>query len=257
MSISCCAAACSWCAETMGTPIDCSAATTALRAVSPRSLAEKSKYEPTSVVAVDAMSSESLSKRKNSASRPIRTPRSEFALSTARRNVVRGQPSNGKPSGIAMSQIRRASRPSGAGHGYIAKVDGSGLSCMSSSSPRTNPSIDPPSNVTCPSSAFSNSVAGIDTFLLTPKISAKTNRTKRTLCSRANLATSRLLAGRRSLGGVECIDCYRQTQSELIVRAFERARADFADLPQPVEDGMPVDVQTSRCRLDVLSDIEE
>ena len=35
------------------------------------------------------------------------------ALSIARRSVVRGQPSNGAPSGIAMSQIKRASRAVG------------------------------------------------------------------------------------------------------------------------------------------------
>ena len=62
---------------------------------------------------------------------------------------------------------------------------------MSSSSPRTKPSIDPPSNVTRPSSAASSSSTGIETFLLTPKMSAKTKRTKRTFCSRASRTTSR------------------------------------------------------------------
>src|SRR5579863_347859 len=128
---------------------------------------------------------------------------------------------------------------------------------MSSSSPRTNPSIDPPSKVTCPSSADSSWSIGTETFLLTPKMSAKTSLTKRTFASRASLTTSRLAEGRRGSGRVvEFIDCYRQTKRELIVRTFQRSRGDFADLSQPVKHGVTMDVQGRRRGLDVLSEPE-
>src|SRR5580704_13922195 len=128
---------------------------------------------------------------------------------------------------------------------------------MSSSSPLTNPSIDPPSNVMRASSADSSRSTGMETFLLTPKMSAKTRRMKRTLCSRASLRTSRLAEGRRDSGRVvEFIDCYRQTKCELIVRTFQRPRADLGDLPKPVEDGMAMHVQRRRRRLHVLSQLE-
>src|SRR5579862_2083353 len=134
----------------------------------------------------------------------------------------------------------------------MANVEGSGRKSMSSSSPRTKPSIEPPSNVTRPSSACSSSSTGIETFLLTPKMSAKTKRTNRTLRSCASFTTSRFPAGR--LCGVECINCNRQSKSELIVRAFQRASADFADLAQAVEHRVPVDVELRGGGLDVLTD---
>src|ERR1700729_538954 len=128
---------------------------------------------------------------------------------------------------------------------------------MSSSSPRTNPSIDPPSKVMRPSSAASSSSTGIDTFLLTPKISANTRRTKRTFCSRASRTTSRFAEGRRQSDRVvEFINCNRQAKCELVLWAFKGARADLADLPQPVEDRVSVDVQRCRRGLHVLPDLE-
>src|SRR5580704_626625 len=139
----------------------------------------------------------------------------------------------------------------------MANVEGSGRSSMSSSSPRTKPSIDPPSKVIRPSRAASSWSIGIETFLLTPKMSAKTRRTNRALCSRASLTTSRLAARRRDSGRVvEFINCYRQAKRKLIVWAFQRARRDFGDLPQPVKDGMTMDVQLRSRRLDVLSELE-
>jgi hypothetical protein len=42
---------------------------------------------------------------------------------------------------------------------------------------------------------------------------------------------------------VEFIDCNGHAQRQLIVRAFQRSRGDFADLPQAIENGMPVNVQ--------------
>src|SRR5512141_1844963 len=52
---------------------------------------------------------------------------------------------------------------------------------MSDSSIRTKPSIEEPSNMMSPSSAFSNCVSGISTFLLMPRISVNCRRRKRTL----------------------------------------------------------------------------
>ena len=52
---------------------------------------------------------------------------------------------------------------------------------MSDSSIRTNPSIDEPSNMMSPSSAFSNCEAGISTFLFTPRMSVNCKRMKLTL----------------------------------------------------------------------------
>src|SRR5579871_4764660 len=128
---------------------------------------------------------------------------------------------------------------------------------MSSSSPRTKPSIEPPSKVMRPSNAGSSSSIGIETFLLTPKMSAKTNRTKRTFCSRASRTTSRLAAGRRhSVRVVEFIDCKCHTKRELVLRRVERTRADLADLPQAIEDRVAMHVELRRRRFDVLPDFE-
>jgi len=64
------------------------------------------------------------------------------ASSRTRLSVLRGQPSNGVPSGIAMSHSMRASaRRISIVHGKIANVAGSGRSNMSSSS-RDEPSIE-------------------------------------------------------------------------------------------------------------------
>ena len=52
---------------------------------------------------------------------------------------------------------------------------------------------------------------------------------------------------------MECIDRNRQAKSELIVRAFERAARDLADLAQAIEHRMTVDVERGGGRLHVLS----
>jgi hypothetical protein len=51
---------------------------------------------------------------------------------------------------------------------------------MSDSSIRTKPSIDDPSNMMSPASAFSNCDVGISTFLLMPRISVNCSRMNRT-----------------------------------------------------------------------------
>ncbi len=71
-----------------------------------------------------------------------------------------------------MSQIIRATfEPSGLDQGLTRKVLRSGTSSMSDSSIRVKPSIDEPSKRICPSSAFSNWLRGISTFLMTPRMS--------------------------------------------------------------------------------------
>ena len=52
---------------------------------------------------------------------------------------------------------------------------------MSDSSIRTKPSIEEPSNMMSPSSAFSNCDCGISTFLLMPRMSVNCRRRNRTL----------------------------------------------------------------------------
>ena len=74
------------------------------------------------------------------------------------------------------------------------RVERSGASSMSDSSMRTNPSIDEPSNMMSPASAFSNCDAGISTFLLMPRMSVNCRRMKRTLSSRASSRMSFLVA---------------------------------------------------------------
>src|SRR5258705_9393538 len=64
---------------------------------------------------------------------------------------------------------------------------------MSDSSIRTNPSIDEPSNMMSPSSAFSNWLSGTSTFLLTPRMSVNWSRRKETPCFLAVSRTSRLV----------------------------------------------------------------
>jgi hypothetical protein len=88
----------------------------------------------------------------------------------------------GLPSGVVMSQINRPTRFSASPHGKIRKVERSGINSMSDSSIRTNPSIDEPSNMMSPASAFSNCEPGTSTFLLTPRMSVNCRRRKRTLC---------------------------------------------------------------------------
>ena len=93
-----------------------------------------------------------------------------------------------------MSQISRPTRLSGSPPGNTLNVERSGVSSMSDSSMRTNPSIDEPSNMMSPSSAFANCDDGISTFLLTPRMSVNCSRRKRTSCAFASLRMSALVA---------------------------------------------------------------
>ena len=80
-----------------------------------------------------------------------------LARAMARLSTDRGHPSNGVPSGLAMSQVMPPMRaPLASGQGSTWKVSRSGFRYMSDSSIRTNPSIDEPSNITPPSRAWAN-----------------------------------------------------------------------------------------------------
>src|SRR6267143_3150847 len=92
-----------------------------------------------------------------------------------------------------MSQMSRATRPPSSSYGRTRNVSRSGFSTMSDSSIRTNPSIDEPSNMMSPSSAFSNWLSGTSTFLLTPRMSVNCNRRKDTPCFLARSRMSRLV----------------------------------------------------------------
>jgi hypothetical protein len=63
---------------------------------------------------------------------------------------------------------------------------------MSDSSIRTKPSIDEPSNMICPSSAFSNWLRGTSTFFTTPRMSVNWSRRNRTSSRSHTSRTSRL-----------------------------------------------------------------
>src|SRR4026208_2479899 len=65
---------------------------------------------------------------------------------------------------------------------------------MSDSSIRTKPSIEEPSNMMSPSSAFENCDCGISTFLLMPRMSVNCRRRNRTLFFAARSRMSFLLA---------------------------------------------------------------
>ena len=78
------------------------------------------------------------------------------------------------------SQTSRATFPFVCDQGKIRNVSRSGTRSMSDSSIRVNPSIDEPSNMISPSSAFSNWVRGTSTFLMMPRMSVNCRRRKRT-----------------------------------------------------------------------------
>src|SRR5260370_5521478 len=92
-----------------------------------------------------------------------------------------------------MSQMSRATLPPSSSYGRIRNVSRSGFNTMSDSSIRTNPSIDEPSNMMSPSSAFSNWLSGTSTFLLTPRMSVNCSRRKDTPCFLARSRISRLV----------------------------------------------------------------
>src|SRR5437667_5774245 len=92
-----------------------------------------------------------------------------------------------------MSQITRATLPAASPLGSTRNVSRSGRSTMSDSSIRTNPSIEEPSNMMSPSSAFSNWLWGTSTFLLMPRMSVNWRRSELTSCFLAASKISRLV----------------------------------------------------------------
>ena len=194
-SISCCPCATSWCAASTSKPIRSSTSTIARRASSPRSAGARSKYEPTSCVVVEGSSSVLGLNMKNSASMPAFIVKPSLAA----RAIIffrtpRGSPANGLPSGVLMSQMTLATRLSASPHGKIWKVLRSGARSMSDSSIRTNPSIEEPSNIMSPASAFSNCDAGTSTFLLMPRMSVNCSLRNRTLLADASSRISGAVA---------------------------------------------------------------
>src|SRR5256885_7367159 len=141
-----------------------------------------------------------------------------------------------------MSQITRATLPAASPFGRTRNVSRSGRSTMSDSSIRTKPSIDEPSNMMSPSSAFSNWLAGTSTFLLTPRMSVNCNRSEDTSCFLAASRISRLV-GIEIRGGKGAVGVppptapyipYRQLsgvviQEELIRMRPECHRVDILD----------------------------
>src|SRR6266566_4344490 len=110
-----------------------------------------------------------------------------------------------------MSQITRATLPAASPFGSTRKVSRSGRSTMSDSSIRTKPSMDEPSNMMSPSSAFSNWLSGTSTFLLTPRISVNWSRREETSCFLAASRISRLVVmGDR--GGIEAVGGGRRSR---------------------------------------------
>src|SRR5882762_2868982 len=104
-----------------------------------------------------------------------------------------------------MSQMSRATRPPSSSYGRTRNVSRSGFSTMSDSSIRTNPSIDEPSNMMSPSSAFSNWLSGTSTFLLIPRISVNWSRRKLIPCFLQTWRMSRLEAA-VAFGAVAMLD---------------------------------------------------
>src|SRR3989454_9389925 len=93
-----------------------------------------------------------------------------------------------------MSQMSRATRPPSSSYGSVWRVARSGRSTMSDSSIRTNPSMEEPSNMMSPSSAFSNWLWGTSTFLLTPRMSVNWSRRNATSCFFKSSRMSRFVA---------------------------------------------------------------
>src|SRR5256885_15456958 len=92
---------------------------------------------------------------------------------------------------------------------------------MSDSSMRTKPSIEDPSNITSPSSAFSNWLSGTSTFLLIPRMSVNCRRRNDTPSFLARSRMSRLVGigvggGRRRSEKVGEGDSLRPPSSYLL-----------------------------------------
>src|SRR5712664_1124037 len=131
-----------------------------------------------------------------------------------------------------MSQITRATLPAASPFGSTRKVSRSGRSTMSDSSIRTKPSIDEPSNMMSPSSAFSNWLWGTSTFLLTPRMSVNWRRSELTSCFLAASRISRLVVMNeggneldyRPLPPVSAV--YRPSSSVVIQEELVRVRPE-------------------------------
>src|SRR5688500_12653818 len=169
------------------------------------------------------------------------------ARAIARFSVDRGHPANGVPSGLAMSQMIRATRSEPAYvQGKTSKVSRSGLRYMSDSSIRTNPSIDEPSNMMAPSSASPNCRSGTSTFLLAPRMSVK--------CRRMNFTFSRStrsrMRARRSAFAITSLE--RGSLEPLLQREREAAHVgvDAAPLALVIADkacqGREIDADAGR-----------
>src|SRR6266567_6984223 len=132
-----------------------------------------------------------------------------------------------------MSQITRATFPAASPFGSTRKVSRSGRSTMSDSSIRTKPSIEEPSNMISPSSAFSNWLSGSSTFLLTPRMSVNWRRSELTSCFFAASRISRLVVieirGGKGAVGVPPPTApftpYRQLSGVVIQEELVRMRA--------------------------------
>src|SRR6266487_2397806 len=141
-----------------------------------------------------------------------------------------------------MSQITRATLPAASPLGRTRNVSRSGRSTISDSSIRTKPSIDEPSNMMSPSSAFSNWLSGTSTFLLTPRMSVNWSLSELMSCFLATSRISRLVVieirGGKGAVGVPPPTApytpYRQLsgvviQEELVRMRPERHRVDILD----------------------------
>ena len=141
------------------------------------------------------------SNRKNSASHPAIMVKPSFR---ARVHLALERGARAAGEGLLVRRVDVAEQPGDPAPLVVVGKDPegvrSGLSSMSDSSIRTNPSIEEPSNMISPSRAFSNWLRGISTFLFTPRMSVNCSRRKSTPKRWASLRTSSFPAPLRSSG---------------------------------------------------------
>ena len=111
------------------------------------------------------------------------------ARSRFRRRTWRGQPSNGVPSRLKMSQNTRATGASSGCQGRIWNVLASGRARTSLSWTREKPSMAEPSKVMPSSRAFSSSAGVMAKVLAVPRTSVNHSCTNRTARSSTVLST--------------------------------------------------------------------
>ena len=111
------------------------------------------------------------------------------ALCTFRLSTALESPSNGAPSGVAMSQNMRATAFVLGRHGSTENVVGSGRAYMSLSSDLTKPSIDEPSKIIPRVRAVSSSSTVTATPFRMPRMSVNQSLTNLTSFSRASWRT--------------------------------------------------------------------